>query len=51
MYSRKIENGLALIGALIVLFGVGAAASSALADEIIQSEVVLNSAQTTAIQE
>jgi hypothetical protein len=36
---------------LIVLFGVGAAASSALADEISQSAVTLNSAQTTAIQE
>jgi hypothetical protein len=51
MYSRKIENGLALIGALIVLFGVGSAASTALADEANQSEVTLNSVQTTTIQE
>ena len=51
MYSRKIENGLALIGALIVLFGVGAAASTALADEVNQSEVTLNSVQTTTVQE
>ena len=51
MYSRKIENGLALIGALIVLFGVGAAASTALADEANQGAVALNSVQTTAIHE
>ena len=30
MYSRKIENGLALLGILIVLFGVTAAANLAL---------------------
>ena len=51
MYSRKIENGLALIGALIVLFGVGAAASTALADEANQTVITLNSVQTTTIQE
>lgn len=51
MYNRKIVNGLALIGALIVLFGVGSAASIALADEASQNEVTLNSAQTTTIQE
>jgi hypothetical protein len=51
MYSRKIVNGLALIGALIVLFGVGSAASTALADEAIQGDVALNSVQTTTIQE
>jgi len=51
MYSRKIENGLALIGALIVLFGVGSAASTALADEANQGAAALNSVQTTTIQE
>jgi hypothetical protein len=51
MYSRKIENGLALIGALIVLFGVGAAASTALADEANLDAVALNSVQATTIQE
>jgi len=33
MYTRKIENGLALLAALIVLFGVSSAASIALADD------------------
>jgi hypothetical protein len=33
MNSRKFENGLALIGVLIVIFGVGAAANTALASE------------------
>jgi len=33
MNSRKFENGLALIGVLIVFFGVGAAANTALASE------------------
>ncbi len=47
MYSRKIENGLALIGALIVLFGVGAAASTALADEAGNSDITLSSVVTT----
>ncbi|NIA27857.1 MAG: hypothetical protein GWP02_07345 [Desulfobulbaceae bacterium] len=51
MYSRKIETTLALIGALIVLFGVGSAATTALADEAIQGEVALNSVQMTSIQE
>lgn len=51
MYNRKIENGLALIGALIVLFGVGFAASTALADEANQGEFALTSGQTTTIQE
>jgi len=51
MYNRKIENVLALIGAMIVLFGVGSAASTALADEASQSEVTLNSVQMTSIQE
>jgi len=31
--SRKVENGLALLAALIVLFGDSAAASLALADD------------------
>jgi hypothetical protein len=51
MYNRKIVNVLALIGALIVLFGVGSAASTALADEASQGEVALNSVQMTSIQE
>ena len=51
MYSRKIENGLAIIGALIVLFGVGAAASTALADEAGHSDVTLSSVTTTIDQE
>jgi 2-methylisocitrate lyase-like PEP mutase family enzyme len=50
MYSRKIENGLALIGALIVLFGVGAAASTALADEAGHSGVTLSSVAATTDQ-
>ena len=33
MKTGKIENGLALLGVLIVLFGVSFAASTALADE------------------
>jgi hypothetical protein len=33
MYTRKIENGLALLAALIVLFAVSAAANIALADD------------------
>ena len=33
MNSRKIENGLALLGVLIVLFGVSSAANIALASE------------------
>lgn len=33
MKSRKIENGLAVLAALIVLFGVSSAANMALADE------------------
>ncbi len=33
MNSRKLENGLALLGALIVLLGVGSAANTALASE------------------
>ncbi len=31
MYERKVENGLALLGALIIIFGVTAAANTALA--------------------
>jgi hypothetical protein len=33
MNPRKFENGLALLGVLIVMFGVGAAANTALASE------------------
>lgn len=33
MYERKVENGLALLGALIVIFGVTAAANTALVNE------------------
>ena len=33
MYTRKVENGLALLAALIVLFGVSCAANIALADD------------------
>ena len=33
MKSGKVENGLALLGVLIVLFGVTSAANTALADE------------------
>ena len=33
MKLRKLENGLAVLGALIVIFGVTAAANTALADE------------------
>ena len=33
MNTRKFENGLALLGVLIVMFGVGAAANTALANE------------------
>jgi len=33
MNSRKIENVLALLGALIILFGVSVAANTALADD------------------
>jgi len=51
MYSRKIENGLALIGALIVLFGVGAAASTALADEAGHSDGALSSVEMAASQD
>jgi len=51
MFNRKVENLLALISALIVLFGVGFAANTALADEASQTEVALNSVQTTSIQE
>jgi hypothetical protein len=50
MYSKKIENGLALIGALIVLFAVGAAASTALADEAGHSDVTLSSVAATTDQ-
>lgn len=35
MKTGKFENGLALLGALIVLFGVTFAANTALADEAI----------------
>jgi len=34
MNSRKIENGLALLGILIVLFAVSSAANTALASEV-----------------
>ncbi len=34
MNNGKIENGLALLGVLIVLLGVSFAASTALADEV-----------------
>jgi hypothetical protein len=51
MYSRKIENALALIGALIVLFGVGAAANSALADEAGHSDFALSSVEMTTNQD
>jgi len=33
MNSRKFENGLALLGVLIVLFGVSSAANTAFASE------------------
>jgi len=33
MNSRKVENGLALLGVLIVLFGVSSAANTAFASE------------------
>jgi len=33
MNTRKIENGLALLGVLIVLFGVSSAANTAFASE------------------
>ncbi len=34
MKSKYLENGLALLGALIILIGVSAAASSALAGDL-----------------
>jgi NaMN:DMB phosphoribosyltransferase len=51
MSSRKIENSLALIAALIVLFGVGAAASTALADEANHSDSTLSSIAATTDQQ
>jgi hypothetical protein len=41
MYTKKIENVLALLGALIVLLGVTAAANTALADEATVSDSTL----------
>lgn len=38
MNSRKIENGLAVLGALIILLGVSAAANLALADEAVTAD-------------
>jgi hypothetical protein len=48
MYSKKVENGLALLAALIVLFGVSAAAGLALADDANTMDPTLkNEASTT----
>ena len=41
MNMKKVENGLALLGALIVLLGVTAAANTALADEASVSGLAL----------
>jgi len=41
MYERKVVNGLALVGALIVILGVTAAASTALASEAGLSDTTL----------
>jgi hypothetical protein len=41
MYERKVVNGLALVGALIVILGVTVAASTALASEAGPSDTTL----------
>jgi hypothetical protein len=47
MKTGKIENGLALLGALIVLVGVTFAANMALADEAISLNPTLKIEATT----
>lgn len=47
MKSAKFENGLALIGVLIVLFAVSAAANKALADEVVLLESNLKTEVST----
>ncbi len=47
MYERKVENALALLGALIVIFGVTSAANTALAAEVGPSETAVTSTVVT----
>lgn len=50
MNKRNIENGLAIAGALLVLLGVTAAASSALADEVSGSKTIADEPRAAAEQ-
>ena len=47
MYTKKVENGLALLAALIVLFGVSAAAGLALADDSSTTDPTLKNEVST----
>lgn len=48
MRNGKIENGLAILGLLIVLFGVTSAANTALADDanLVEGNLKIESATT-----
>jgi hypothetical protein len=47
MNTRKFENGLALLGVLIILFGVSSAANTAFASEVGALNPSLNIAVST----
>ena len=47
MYTKKVVNSLALIAALIVLFGVSTAANLALADNANTMDLTLKTEATT----
>ena len=47
MNSKRFENGLALVAALIVLIGVGSAANNALAEEAGALDATLKIVATT----
>lgn len=47
MKSGKFENGLALVGVLIVLFAVSTAANTALADDVVVLDSNLKTEVTT----
>ncbi|MDH3351231.1 MAG: hypothetical protein OEM60_05430 [Gammaproteobacteria bacterium] len=47
MNSRKVENLLALLGALIILFGVSVAASTALAADVATADSSLKIDRST----
>lgn len=48
MNTKYFEKGLAFAGTVLVLIAVGAAANSALADEMLTADAEVSAAQTTA---